>query len=107
MMNKYERLLNELNTVGTGKMKVFGQSMMPIIRSGSLLTFKKQSDYSIGDICFCKVKSRIIDAHKITAKDLTKGFLISNNKGLDNGWTHTVYGKVISAELLGDLKTFK
>ena len=93
-MTKYERLLGDIEKNGTGQMKVFGNSMQPIIESGTLLTFIKCEDYNVDDIVFCKVKGKFIDAHKITAKDAKKGYLISNNKGHDNGWTHTIYGKV-------------
>jgi hypothetical protein len=95
MLNpKYERAMMELEKNNITKMKCFGNSMMPILKSGSLLTFEKKKDYKIGDIVFCKVKGRIIDAHKITKKDPKRGYLISNNHGLDNGWTRTIYGKV-------------
>ncbi|WP_212004880.1 S24 family peptidase [Chitinophaga sp. HK235] len=97
-MNKYERLKNELETVGTGKMKAFGSSMLPILKNGTLLTFKKETEYAIGDIVFCKVKGRYIDAHKIIKKDVGKGFLIANNHGFENGWTKIIYGRVILGE---------
>jgi SOS-response transcriptional repressor LexA len=97
-MNKYERLKQELESVGTGKMKCFGNSMLPILKSGSLLTFKKVESYEIGDIVFCKIKGRYIDAHKIIKKDAQKGFLIANNHGYENGWTKVVYGKVLLGE---------
>ncbi len=97
-MNKYERLKNELELVGTGKMKAFGNSMLPILKNGSLLTFIKSETYSIGDIVFCKVKGKYIDAHKITKIDINKGFLIANNLGFENGWTKMIYGKVIQGE---------
>lgn len=97
-MNKYERLKGELETTGTGKMKCFGNSMLPIIKTGSLLTFGKKEVYDIGDIVFCKVKGRLIDAHIITKKDVVKGYLIANNKGYENGWTKTIYGYVINIE---------
>jgi len=100
-MNKYERLKNELASAGTGKMKAFGNSMLPILKSGSLLTFIQTADYRIGDIVFCKVKGRYIDAHKITKIEAGKGFLIANNHGFENGWTKTIYGKVIHAECQG------
>ena len=100
-MNKYERLKNELATTGSGKMKAFGNSMLPILKSGSLLTFTQMSDYKIGDIVFCKVKGRYIDAHKIIKTEPAKGFLIANNHGFENGWTKTIYGKVIHAEYQG------
>jgi SOS-response transcriptional repressor LexA len=97
-MNKYERLKGELEKDGSGKMKVFGNSMLPIIKSGSLLTFAKKDTYSIGDIVFCKVKGKYIDAHKITKVDETKGYMIANNKGFENGWTKTIYGHVTEIE---------
>ena len=97
-MNKYERLKNELESAGKGKMKAFGNSMLPILKSGSMLTFEKANEYEIGDIVFCKVKGRYIDAHKIVKKDNDKGFLIANNHGFENGWTKVIYGKVVIGE---------
>ena len=102
-MNKFERLKNELETIGTGKMKAFGNSMLPILKSGSLLTFEKTTDYKIGDIVFCKVKGRYIDAHKIVKIDSNKGFLIANNHGWENGWTKIIYGKVIEGEFKNEV----
>jgi hypothetical protein len=102
-MNKYERLKADLANAGTGKMKAFGNSMLPILKSGSLLTFKQASEYLIGDIVFCKVRGRYIDAHKVVKADPAKGFLIANNHGFENGWTRTIYGKVVSAEYQGQL----
>ncbi|HEY6902513.1 MAG TPA: S26 family signal peptidase, partial [Puia sp.] len=75
--------------------------MLPILKSGSLLTFIRAADYNIGDIVFCKVKGRYIDAHKITKTDQSKGYLIANNHGFENGWTKIIYGKVIQAEYQG------
>lgn len=97
-MNKFERLKSELDTAGTGKVKAFGNSMLPIFKSGSLLTFEKANNYEIGDIVFCKVKGRYIDAHKIVKKDNNKGFLIANNHGYENGWTKIIYGRVVLGE---------
>ncbi len=97
-MNKYERLKAELESIGRGKMKAFGNSMLPILKSGTTLTFEKTAEYKIGDIVFCKVKGRYIDAHKIIKSDAHKGFLIANNHGFENGWTRTIYGKVIIGE---------
>lgn len=70
--------------------------MMPIIKSGSKLTFRKVGAYEIGDVVLTKVKGRWIDAHKITKIDADGRFLISNNKGHDNGWTKKVFGRVIA-----------
>lgn len=97
-MNKFERLKIELETKGQGKMKAFGQSMLPILKSGSLLNFEKAEAYVVGDIVFCKVKGKYIDAHKIIKLDTNKGYLIANNHGWENGWTKIIYGRVIEAE---------
>lgn len=96
--NKYLRLMASLKETGTGKMKCFGSSMMPILKSGSTLTFQVADEYEVGDIVFCKVNGRFIDAHKITRKDKAGRYLISNNHGHDNGWTRKIFGKVVDVE---------
>ena len=98
-MNKYERLRKELEATGKGKMKAFGNSMLPILKSGSQLTFQTATNYKIGDIVFCKVRGRYIDAHKIIKQDSHRGFLIANNHGFENGWTRVIYGRVVVGEL--------
>lgn len=98
VMNKYERLKKELETVGTGKMKAFGSSMLPILKSGTMLTFRREQAYAVGDIVFCKVKGRYIDAHKVTKTDASKGYLIANNHGFENGWTKVIFGRVVLGE---------
>lgn len=94
-MNKYYVLIEKLEKIGEGKMKVFGNSMLPLIKSGSTLLFKKFEEYEINDVVFCKVSGKFIDAHKIIKKDKNKGYLIANNHGHENGWTKTIYGKVV------------
>ena len=97
-MNKYERVLAELLKGNAASMKVFGKSMEPIIYSGTVLTFQSFAEYEVGDIVYCKVKGRIVDAHKIIkirGKEGKKEYLIANNHGYENGWTRTIYGKVI------------
>jgi len=97
-MTKYERVQKELAAGQEGSMKVFGHSMEPIIYTGTKLTFKAYPEYQVDDIVFCKVKGRIIDAHKITqirTLKTKKQYLIANNKGWENGWTSIIYGKVI------------
>jgi signal peptidase I len=103
-MNKYQRLKLELESTGTGKMKCYGNSMLPILKSGSLLTFQKVENYNVNDIVFCKVRGRWIDAHLIIKKDQNKGYLIANNHGFENGWTKHIIGKAVSAEFKGDSK---
>jgi SOS-response transcriptional repressor LexA len=80
-MNKYHHLQEMLATTGEGKMKCYGQSMLPILKSGSLLTFRRQDSYHVGDIVFCKVKGRYIDAHIIVKQHPQRGYLIANNHG--------------------------
>jgi hypothetical protein len=97
-MNKYERLRMALEEHGTGKMKCFGYSMEPKLKTGGTLTFEKRDEYHVGDIVFSKVNGRYIDAHQVTKKDARGRYLISNNKGWDNGWTTTIYGKAVFVE---------
>lgn len=96
-MSKYQRLREALERTGEGAMKVFGNSMLPLIKSGSTLKYRVQESYEIGDVVFCKVRGRYIDAHKITAISGNK-YLISNNRGHDNGWTRQIFAKVVEVE---------
>ena len=96
IMQKYERAVAALDEGKEHTMKVIGNSMLPIITSGSSLTFRKDSTYEIDDVVLTKVKGRWFDAHKITKIDTKGRYLISNNKGWDNGWTRKVYGRVIA-----------
>lgn len=98
-MANYHHMQHELAIQGRTEAKVFGHSMRPILESGSFLTFEKCSHYDIGDIVFCKVKGRYIDAHKITKIDSQGRYLISNNHGHDNGWSRQIFGKVVRAVL--------
>ena len=91
---RYPRAVAELESTGQTRMKCFGNSMLPVLKSGSLLLFEKFDEYNVGDIVFCKVRGRYIDAHRIVKKNKAKGYLIANNKGHENGWTKTIYGKV-------------
>lgn len=97
-MNKFERLKSELEQNGSGRMKTFGSSMLPVLKSGTTLCFETAAEYVIGDIVFCKVKGRYIDAHRIIKTDRNKGYLIANNHGWENGWTRIIYGRVVSGE---------
>lgn len=96
-MNKYQRLIADLQETGTGTMKCFGSSMLPILPNPSTCTYRTQDSYAVGDIVFCKVKGRFVDAHKITKIGADGKYMIANNRGWENGWTHAIYGKVILA----------
>jgi hypothetical protein len=95
-MNKYELLKSKLEMGEEASMKCFGNSMTPILSNPSTCHYRQEPYYQVGDIVFCKVKGRYIDAHLITSINGTK-FLISNNHGHHNGWTSTIYGRVFAA----------
>ena len=89
---KLERLLNGETFITNEK----GNSMVPIIKSGQnhKLTPVKWEDCEVGDIVYCKVKSKFY-THLVKSKSIERGLLIGNNKGNINGWKKNVYGKVI------------
>lgn len=76
--------------------KESGNSMMPLIKSKQPVKLEpvEWEDCEVDDIVYCKVKGRLY-LHLVKAKDKKKGLQIGNNKGFVNGWTKTVYGKVI------------
>ena len=96
-MNKYERLQGELAEKGEGKMKCFGNSMVPLLESGGLITFEKVTvaDCKVGDKVFCKVKGRWIDCHLVTKFDSKGRAMIANNHGWENGWTKNIFGRAV------------
>lgn len=100
-MQRYTRAIDRITASGQYSMKVFGNSMLPLIKSGSVLVFHQQDSYEIGDVVLCKVHGRFIDAHKIFKKDPVRGYLIGNNHGYENGWTHQVFAKAVSATFNG------
>lgn len=105
-MNKYENLKSSLDRGEESSMKCYGSSMLPILSNPSTCLYRREPFYLVGDIVFCKVRGRYIDAHKITAVRNGK-YLISNNHGHDNGWASAIYGRVISAVLSDkSVKTF-
>lgn len=77
-------------------MRVFGNSMLPLIKSKSKLTFAKTDDYQVGDVVMARVKGRIIDAHKITKIDDKGRCMIANNRGRENGWASQIFGRVVA-----------
>lgn len=107
---RYTRLLESLNTTGSGTMKCHGNSMKPILENPSVCTYKKLSEYEVGHIVFCKVHGRFIDAHKIVKKDVQDGrvrYQIANNRGHINGWTSRVFGRVVRAvDMSGNERSF-
>lgn len=92
MHQKIQRLLKG----ETFTTKEFGNSMVPLIKSGQphRLAPATWKDLEVGDIAYCKVKGNLY-THLVKAKNNEQGCLIGNNKGGINGWTKQVYGKVI------------
>lgn len=93
MLNwKVEKLLSG-ETITT---KEAGNSMMPILKSKQHVVLEPTdwTKVKVGDIVYCKVHGRYY-LHLVKSIDVNKGCLIGNNKGNLNGWTKSVYGKVI------------
>lgn len=92
MNYKLEKLLQGQNVITSEK----GNSMFPLIKSGQEheLAPITWEDCNVGDICYCKVHG-LFYTHLVKAKNDKKGLLIGNNKGGVNGWTKSVYGRVI------------
>lgn len=88
--------LEKLESGETIITKEYGNSMMPLIKSGQehRLEPTNWESVAIGDIVYCRVKGRML-THLVKAKNDVKGCLIGSNKGSINGWTKSVYGKVI------------
>lgn len=78
--------------------KPTGGSMKGKVESGSKVTVEpiELDKLEVGDIVLCKVKGNQY-LHLIKAID-KKRFLIGNNRGGINGWTGTIYGRVLSVE---------
>ncbi|MDB4278907.1 phage repressor protein [Deltaproteobacteria bacterium] len=102
-MNQKERAIADLRAGNTTKYKGHGNSMNPRIKSGAVVTLEpitNLADLEVGDAVFCKVKGNIF-THVVSA---LKGGVdnrqvqISNLRGRVNGWTTTVYGRVIHVE---------
>ena len=82
-------------------MKCHGSSMLPILEHPSTCTYHRQDTYAVGDIVFCKV------AHKITKVGADGRYLIANNRGHENGWTRTIYGRVVAAAGASGVRRFE
>lgn len=92
MFWKVEKLLAGQEIIS----KEGGNSMLPLIKSKQAVRLKPCTweDVKIDDIVYCKVKGRLY-THLVKAIDENRGCLIGNNQGRLNGWTKTIYGKVI------------
>lgn len=82
-----------------GKIQGFGQSMVPILKSGQCVIcepIKEETKLNKKDIVLCKVKGRYY-LHLIWAIKNNKEYLIGNNHGHSNGWVgrSQIFGKVV------------
>jgi len=73
-----------------------GNSMTPKIKSKQPVKIApvKLEELKKKDIVYCKVNGKLY-THLVKAVDEKRGVLIGNNHGRINGWTKTVYGKVV------------
>jgi phage repressor protein C with HTH and peptisase S24 domain len=90
--------IDKLKKGETVSFKPRGNSMSPRIKSGQLCTIKPVNieDIRIGDIVLCKVRGNEY-LHFVKAIQ-EKRFQIGNNHGNINGWTSTIFGKLIKIE---------
>jgi len=96
-MNKYEMTMAALDDGKDAEMKVFGNSMMPLIKTNSVVTYRQTEDYEVGDVVLAKVKGNYL-THKIAKIDSKGRYLIANNKGYENGWVKMILGRVVAVE---------
>ncbi len=76
-----------------------GHSMTGKIDNGQLVTvvpIKEDTSIAVGDAVLCKVNGKQY-LHLVKAVRGAQ-YLIGNNRGLTNGWTSHVFGKVTKVE---------
>lgn len=84
----------------TIKFRPHGNSMVPIIYSGQLVTVSPVSrEILVGDTVLCKVEGRQM-LHRVTAIGSDGRYQISNNHGHINGWCvpKNVFGILTAVE---------
>lgn len=93
--------IQALETQDTVQFRPKGNSMVPLIKSGELVTVRKfvDADFDMlkkGDIVLCKVNGKQY-LHKVYSVAGNRA-QIGNNKGHVNGWTSAIYGIVTGVE---------
>jgi len=70
--------------------------MSPIIKHRQPVRIVPASyqQVEVDDVVYCKVKGNYY-THIVLAKNERRGCLIGNNHGRVNGWTKSIYGKVV------------
>ena len=85
----------------TVKFRPHGNSMVPIIYSGQLVTVEPLNGRipEVGDAVLCKVSGQQM-LHKVTAIGSDGRYQISNNHGHINGWCklEAIYGILTAVE---------
>jgi hypothetical protein len=84
----------------TVKFRPRGSSMAGRIESGQLVTVEPVLDLAslaLDEIVLCSVNGGQF-LHIIKAKRGNGRFLIGNNRGGTNGWTSSIFGRVIAVE---------
>ena len=71
--------------------KPSGHSMEPLVMNKQRVTIVPTKVAKVDDIVLCKVKGKYY-LHKVLAIGI-RGYLIGNNKGYINGWTHNIFGR--------------
>jgi len=89
-------VIEKLANGETVRHKGYGNSMLPIIKSGQVQILEpcKWEDTKVGDAVYCTVRSSTY-THLVKQKNDQKGCLIGNNHGRINGWTKKVYGRLV------------
>ncbi len=99
-------LIERLQKGETVQFRPTGNSMTPIIRSKQLCTVAPVDPLlvEVHDVVLCRVRGSEY-LHLVKSKRVEKNesgtkvsFLICNNKGHDNGWTHQVFGRLIKVD---------
>lgn len=95
-MSQNTKIAERLQKGETVEWRPHGNSMTPRIKSGQLVTVVpcKIDDITPGDVVFSKVKGNYY-LHLVRQKGEDGRVLISNNHGHSNGWTRTVFGKLV------------
>lgn len=85
----------------TVKFRPHGNSMVPIVHSGQLVTVEPAVNHVIvvGSVVLCKVNGHLM-LHKVTAIGSDGRYQISNNHGHVNGWCvpRNVFGVLTMVE---------
>lgn len=90
--------INRLIMGETIQFRPRGSSMTGRVEDGQLCTVEPASVYTVavGDVVLCKVNGRQY-LHLVKAVQPGR-CLIGNNRGLVNGWTGQVFGKLVRVE---------